>query len=332
MTSTGPRPPVSWVVGANGLLGQHVRAALTRRGLVHLSPPIPWSAPDEAEAALAGAAARLVAAADGGPWQVFWCAGAGVTGTSFDRFVTENRMLRTALEALAEANGPDRSGDDGNAVFVASSAGGLYAGSPSAPFDEFSPVVPLSDYGRAKQEAEHIATDWAVQAPARVLVGRIANLYGPGQDLAKPQGLVSQLCAAYLDRRPTQIWVSLDTLRDYLFAPDAGEMVVDAMTRLRHGPLPEGVADGGVVTKIFATQRAITIGAVLAELRRIFRRRPATVLGASPTSSQQGQDLRLVSRVWPELDRRTLTPFPAGVQATLADLQLRMQSTGRARP
>ena len=119
-----------------------------------------------------------------------------------------------------------------------------------------------------------------------------------------------QLCAAHLDRRPTQIWVSLDTLRDYLYAPDAGEMVVDAMHRLRHGPLPDGIDEGDVVTKIFATQRAIMIGAVLAELRRIFRRRPATVLGASPT----------------------LTTFPAGIQATLADLQLRLQSTGRARP
>ncbi|GAA2488085.1 NAD(P)-dependent oxidoreductase [Terrabacter carboxydivorans] len=332
MSATGPRPPVSWVVGANGLLGQHVRAALTRRGLTYLSPPIPWGSPDDAEAALAAAAAALVRAADGGPWQVFWCAGAGVTGTSFDRFVTENRMLRTALEALAEANGPEAPGHGDNAVFLASSAGGLYAGSPSAPFDEFSEVVPLSDYGRAKQQAERIVTDWAVGAPARVLVGRIANLYGPGQDLAKPQGLVSQLCAAYLDRRPTQIWVSLDTLRDYLFAPDAGEMVVDAMDLLRRGPLPETAGAGGVVTKIFATQRAVTIGAVLAELRRIFRRRPATVLGASPTSSLQGRDLRLVSRVWPELDRRTLTPFPAGVQATLTDLQLRMQATGRARP
>ena len=53
-----------------------------------------------------------------------------------------------------------------------------------------------------------------------VLIGRIANLYGPGQNLAKAQGLVSQLCAAQLERARSSIWVSLDTLRDYLFAPD----------------------------------------------------------------------------------------------------------------
>ena len=56
-----------------------------------------------------------------------------------------------------------------------------------------------------------------------------------GQDLAKPQGLVSQLWAAHLHRRPTQIWMALDTIRAYLVAPDAAEMVVYAMHRLRHG-------------------------------------------------------------------------------------------------
>ena len=42
--------------------------------------------------------------------------------------------------------------------------------------------------------------------------------------------------------------------------------------------------DSMVVTKILATQRAITVGAVIAEIRRILRRRPTIVLGASPDS------------------------------------------------
>ena len=134
------------------------------------------------------------------------------------------------------------------------------------------------------------------------------------------------------DRRPTQIWVSLDTLRDYLFAPDAGEMVVDAMHRLRHGPLPDGIGEGDVVTKIFATQRAITIGAVLAELRRIFRRRPATVLGAARRRPCRAGTCASCLASGPSWTTGTLTTFPAGIQATLADLQLRLQSTGWARP
>ena len=60
---------------------------------------------------------------------------------------------------------------------------------------------------------------FAAATGTAVLVGRIANLYGPGQNLAKPQGLVSQLCLANLTGQPLSIYVSLDTLRDYLSTP-----------------------------------------------------------------------------------------------------------------
>jgi len=81
-----------------------------------------------------------------------------------------------------------------------------------------------------------------------------------------------------------------------------------------------------VVTKILASQRAITIGAVLGEMRRIFKSSPRIVLGASAVSAMQARDLSLRSRVWPELDRRTLTPLPAGIAATAADLRQKLQA------
>jgi UDP-glucose 4-epimerase len=81
-----------------------------------------------------------------------------------------------------------------------------------------------------------------------------------------------------------------------------------------------------VVTKILASQRAITIGAVLGEMRRIFKRPPRIVLGASGVAAMQAKDLSLRSRVWPEVDRRALTPLPAGISATAADLQRQLQA------
>ncbi len=322
MTDGAPEPPLTWLVGARGLLGQHVRSALERRGMPWVSPPVPWSRPEEAASALVAAAEELGRSA---AWQMLWCAGAGVTGTSAEVFDVEHDMLRVTLEALG------RSG--GGSVFLASSAGALYAGAQAAPYDESSPVRPISDYGRAKLRAEGTLRTWSEEVGTPVLIGRITNLYGPGQDLDKAQGLVSQLCAAHLARRPSQIWVSLDTLRDYLFAPDAAELVLDGMDRLRVESQVAGAsAAAPVVVKILGTQQAITIGAVLAELRRIFRRRPATVIGSSPTSALQARNLSVNSRVWPELDARILTTFPAGVDATLRDLQRRRQSATRARP
>jgi UDP-glucose 4-epimerase len=39
----------------------------------------------------------------------------------------------------------------------------------------------------------------------------------------------------------------------------------------------------------------------------------------------QAKDLSLRSRFWPELDRRSLTPFPVGVAMTAADLLRHLQ-------
>lgn len=324
-----PHGPLTWVVGGGGLLGQHVVAGLAGRAPLHRVSKIPWSSADEAGRVLAGAARALVETAGNRPWQVIWCAGAGVTGTSGDAFEREHSMFMATLEGLS--TGRPSAGSAGGSVFLSSSAGGVYAGARPSPFDEFSPVAPLGDYGVAKLRAEATVSEWARGTGIPVVIGRIANLYGPGQNLSKAQGLISTLCAAHLDRRPAMIWVSLDTLRDYLFAPDCAAIVLDLMDRLRSEVSTYPSSEMLVVTKVIATQRAITIGAVIAELRRIFRRRPTIVLGASPTSSQQAKDLSLASHVWPELDRRTLTTLPAGVASTLADLQ-RRQQRGEAAP
>ncbi len=191
------------------------------------------------------------------------------------------------------------------------------------PYDESSPVHPLAAYGQAKLDAEALVTAWSASSATPSLIGRIGNIYGPGQNLAKAQGLISQICRSHLTGQPLSIYVSLDTLRDYLFAPDCADLVVAGLARLRQ---EQSAAAPTVVTKILASQRAITIGAVLGEMRRIFKRSPRIVLGASPVSAVQARDLSLRSRVWPELDRRTLTPLPAGIAATAADLQRKLQA------
>lgn len=113
----------------------------------------------------------------------------------------------------------------------------------------------------------------------------------------------------------------------------AGDLLLAAMDRPREEEATSRASGAAapVVRKILATQRAITIGAVLAELRRIFRRRPAAALGSSLTSALQARDRSVRSRVWSDLDERTFTTFPAGVEATLRDLQRRRQHPSTAR-
>ena len=87
-------------------------------------------------------------------------------------------------------------------------------------------------------------------------------------------------------------------------------------------PVTTACHEPAVVTKILASQRAITIGSVLGEMRRIFKTQPRIVLGASAGSVSQARDLSLRSRVWPELDRGPLTPFPVGVTGVTTALTL----------
>jgi UDP-glucose 4-epimerase len=285
--------------------------------LWHPADPIDWSSPDSGAEELRRRAAEFLGQVGERRWSVAWCAGTGVTASSAGAVQLELAALRQTLDALAAA--PD--GSKGS-FFFASSAGAVYAGVGAPPYDELSPVRPLAAYGQAKLDGEALVTAWSQQTGMPALIGRIANVYGPGQNLKKAQGLISQICRSHLTGQPLSVYVSLDTLRDYLFAPDCGRLIESGLMRLRQ---VEPTTQPRVVTKILASQRAITIGAVLGEVRRIFKSQPRIVLGASAVSAMQARDLSLRSRVWPELDRSSLTPFPVGVATTAADLLRHLQ-------
>jgi UDP-glucose 4-epimerase len=316
-----PADPLTWVVGGGGLLGSHLVREQALRGAPLWSPgPITWSS-EHAPQALRDHAREFVRVAEGRPWQVLWSAGAGVTGASQESLAAELRVFEAALDGLGADTAPGQ-----GAFFLASSAGGLYAGSEAPPFDETTEPRPLAPYGHAKLAAEDRLRTWSRATGVPVLAGRIANLYGPGQNLAKQQGLVSQLLKAQLTAQPLSVYVSLDTLRDYLFVPDAAALDFDAMNRLRREAAAAG--ESLAVTKVLASLRPVTIGEVIGEIRLISKRRPRIVIASSPVAAFQARNLSLRSVVWPELDQRPRTPLAVGIQRTSADMRLRWQRTG----
>lgn len=308
----------TWVIGAGGLLGRAMVRELERRGVPVLTHRIPWTDPAATGPALVEGFRRLRERAGDRPWRIAWCAGAGVTGTPAQVLAHEVRTVREFFGQVGRGAVPAGSG-----LFLASSAGGVYAGAGRAPFSENDLAVAISPYGTAKLECEDAARELAA-SNVGVLIGRIANLYGPGQDLTKPQGLVSHICRSQIDGQPLSVYVSLDTTRDYLYVDDCAAMICDGLERLaRDRPAVP-------VTKILASQQGVTIGALLAESRRVFKRAPRVVLGSSPFARLQVRDLRLRSVVWPELDRRSLTPLGVGIRATADDLLRATQLGDRA--
>jgi len=298
------------VVGSGGFLGRAVRraAAEAAPGTDVRAASVPWDDQDAAVEALV-TAIRGVRTPDS-PWRVVWCAGTGVVATGAEVFEAEQQLIGRVLETLA--------GDEAapGTLFFASSAGAVYAGSSPAPFDEDSEPAPLAPYGRSKLASEARFRTWAESTGARLLVGRFSNLYGPGANLGKAQGLVSQLALAHLEGRPSSIYVPTETTRDYLYIDDAAAMVLDAVDTT------ERSTDAGTaVTKIFASGRSATITEVVAAVEDAFGEPLDVRHGADPSATYQGLDLRFGSRVLPTVDARDFTDFGQGVRNTVDALR-----------
>lgn len=306
----------SLVVGARGLLGRAVLQESAARGAIVVPARVRWSDPDDAAKDLSAALdeARTTGA---GPLRILWCAGAGVTATPQEVLDAELAVFDSFLDVVARMGAEDRSR---TTFFYASSAGGVYAGASEPPFSEATSPSPLAPYGHAKLQAE-AALARLSDVDVHVLIGRIANIYGPGQDLGKPQGLISQLCLAHHTARPIGVYVSLDTLRDYVFVDDCAAMIMDMVERRE-----QLVDDSGPVIKIIASQQSVSIAMLLGEMRRIFKRAPRVVLASSPHARQQARDLRFRSTIWPEIDRRVFRTLASGVAVTDEDIGLRVRS------
>ncbi|PKW27053.1 NAD-dependent epimerase/dehydratase family protein [Phycicoccus duodecadis] len=312
--------PVAWVVGSGGLVGRHVVAAFATDGWEVRTSRVPWGDEDGAVAALAADLDAFTAARRGRPWVLAWCAGAGVVATPEADLLAELAVFERFLARLEETVEP---GEDG-VVFLASSAGGLYAGSAAPPFSEDTEVAPLVAYGRTKLAMERALTGVAGRTGLRAVLGRLANVYGPGQTLGKPQGLLSQLCLSSATTRPLPVFVSLDTIRDYVFVADVAAMVLRCVALARDTP------PGTTAVKVLASGRPVTVGQLVGEARRVFHRPLRTV--TVPGGRGQVLDLRLRSVRWPEVDALAVTTLPTGLAATAADVHARVVSGGPLDP
>ena len=289
-----PRSALAWLLGHGLLGGSLLRAlplALPEVALWPGSGLAPqWSAPKELVIDLESSAAAFATALARQPereWCVLWAAGAGVVGTSEEALAQETAALGLLLDALARHRIAPRPG----LLFLASSAGGVHGGDRALPITEASTPAPISAYGRAKLEQERLVTAFCAGQPrVRCLIGRLSNLYGPGQDLSKPQGFISQLCRSALTGQPLHVYVPLDTVRDYLDASDAALAACRAL-RLLDGP--------GARVKLLVSQQAVSLGYLLGLFGRVLKRPMRVVQARQARSGLQAGGLAFRSTVLP---------------------------------
>lgn len=253
-----------------GLLGTGIAShANVRRP----SDRITWSDAVLARRQLASAA-RSVVPDDADLWSVAWCAGASTMRSSASDMSRETGYLSVFLDALAEALNGDRA--KSGVVFVASSAGGIYGHGSSATITEHTAPAPTTEYALGKLEQEAALRRFHQATGMRCLTGRISNLYGTSQNLAKAQGLVSHLCRATLGRRPLIVTVPLDTRRDYVHAGDAGRRILHWIDVAHDRPTE-------CRTKLIVSGRSATVSEILASVQRVSRLRPPVVFARGTT-------------------------------------------------
>ena len=221
---------ISWVVGSNGLLGSAIREELLKSGdtwqpssnIIWVEKGDPESI-ERMESSIKAAVEDFARAQDGQNWNLFWCAGIGVVNSPNELLEIEIAAVKCLIAALTKfellTSGVGK-------IFFASSAGAVYAGSSNPPFTESSTPIDISNYGRQKLKIEDLLENFGKTSKVKIIIGRIANLYGTRQNRRKQQGLITTLIQNSLTNRFINIYVPLNTVRNYIYADDAAKKIV----------------------------------------------------------------------------------------------------------
>lgn len=305
-----------WVIGAGGLFGSALtRYANSRGASLHNSDGIPWTDPQAARERLSQSARRFLieVRSRNEPWGVAWAAGRITTSSSEDEARVELSLFSDFIDDLTTQAAEITPITKGS-FLLSSSAGGVYGGSNTPPFDSFSAPAPVGPYGSTKRAQETIL-ETEVAEYFNVTIARLANLYGPGQNVNKLQGLVSRLAMSAITRKPTTMFVPLDTLRDYIYVDDAAEIAYHWMM----------TADSTSQVRIVASGNPTSLGRIIGLVQDVAHCRIPVAYGFHPSAAHQAHDMRLTPDADDWTRQRAQMPLPAGIRLTYEDILRRHQ-------
>ena len=296
----------AWVLGSGGLLGAAVCRALRNKGTELFAPEqrfcwdSPLQLPDQMAAAVRAFALKVDAA---DRWEIYWAAGIGTMSSSADSVAQETRALSLLLGLLeSEVRLAAKPG----VMLFASSAGSIYAGSSDDVITEASAPAPTTAYANEKIKQEELVRSFVLANPSTAaVIARISTLYGPGQAAGKRQGLLGHIARSILQNRPVHIYVPYDTIRDYIDADDAAEIMVNSLRTSSRG--------SRVLIKIVASECPVTIAEIIGIFKRVARRTPKIVRVSNKMSSLYSRRVQFRSTVL--LDGVNICPkrLPIGI-------------------
>ena len=303
-----------WVIGRGGLLGNSVEKNC--RFFAEIYTPAErfmWSDSDQLERQIAENCEQFSQTIGDEQWAIFWCAGKGTLASTTEQMFEETIIFQGFLKSV-EKNFRQNSLQSG-LIFHASSAGGVYAGSENQPFTELTTPQPMTAYGEAKLKQEEYLREFSDRLGVRVVVGRISNLYGANQDFSKNQGLISTICDSILRRQPINLFVPLETSRNYVYVADASRIIVDAAKI--------ALAETGLnrkFIKLVVADENLTIGNILSVAKTVFRVRPLITASSNSKTNKQPRSINFKSVALLDADSFCKTRITVGIKRVMADL------------
>ncbi len=106
-----------------------------------------------------------------------------------------------------------------------SSGGTVYGNQEIQPISEDAIPVPINHYGNLKLCIENTIRTFNFQMKKNMLVARISNPYGPGQDYHKGVGFIDAAIKRAIAGDTIEIWGDGSVVRDYIYIDDLCKML-----------------------------------------------------------------------------------------------------------
>lgn len=119
-------------------------------------------------------------------------------------------------------------------VIFPSSGGTVYGDTDNGLINENTVPMPRSPYGIGKLTVEHYLRYFKFTSGLDYVVYRIANPYGPGQNIFGKQGVIPIFMHKFLLKEPVTIYGDGSMIRDYLYIDDLVQMMVKSYAADNH--------------------------------------------------------------------------------------------------
>ena len=293
------------VIGGGGLIGSSLRKAFFREFGHHKhSPAIPWENIEDAVLVLRRTVNDFLSECGKEAWIIAWCAGRGGFSSTTTELASEHIYLNCVIDELIESK------NNNGVFFFASSAGAIYTESGSQVFTEKSPTSVSNDYGIHKLEQENVVNQFAQRTKTKCVIGRLVSIYGPNQNLEKPQGLISRLCLNSKMNISTDIYVSLGTTRNYLFADDAANMIQRYISYVSNSVVENEIYS---TVKIFCSHESVSISTVCKALSNVTKKKTLIKAHLSAGLPKYPEHFNIASTTIPDLGQFCQTTLVSGI-------------------